>query len=138
MQDVFRVWMPRGAIFGDGEERHQRRGDSGREGGFFFIGTHGMNINQAIKVRDQGPAPGAPVVKRAMEDKAHVQAALFGLVVDIEGAHNLVPVRAEDWRHQCCRVGEDAGLYWERAAGALSRLTQTRRSFPPARSSGST
>ena len=44
-------------------------------------------------------------VKRAMKDKADVQAAFFGLVVDIEGAHNLVPVREEDWRHQCCRVG---------------------------------
>ena len=65
-------------------------------------GTHGVNINQAIKVRDQGAAPGAPDVKRAMKDEADVQAALFVLVVDIEGAHNLVPVREEDWRHQCC------------------------------------
>ena len=60
-------------------------------------------------------------------------------MVDVEGAHNLVPVRGEDWRHQCCRVGDDAGVCvqtvgtfgvgsaaddWERAAGALSRLTQ--------------
>ena len=99
-----------------------------------FDGTHGVNINQAIKVRDQGAAPGAPNVKRAMKDKADVQAALFGLVEDIEGAHNLVPVREEDGRHQCCRVEEDAGLYlqtvgtfgvgsaayyWERAAWTL-------------------
>ena len=78
-------------------------------------------------------------MKRAMKDKADVQEALFGLVVNIEGAHNLVPVREEDWRHQCCRVEEDGGLYaqtvgtfgvesaayfWERAAGALSCLTR--------------
>ena len=40
-----------------------------------------------------------------------VQTASFGMVVNIEGAHNLVPVREENQRHQCCRVGEDAGLY---------------------------
>ena len=104
-----------------------------------FDGTHGVNINQAIKVRDQGAVPRAPVVMLAMKDKADAQAVLLGLVVDIEGARSVVPVREEDWRHQCCRVGEDAGLYvqtvgtfglesaaccWERAAGALSRLTQ--------------
>ena len=50
-----------------------------------FDGTHGVNINQATEVRDQGAAPGAPDVKRAMKDTADVQAALFGLVVDIEG-----------------------------------------------------
>ena len=58
---------------------------------------------------DQGAAPGAPDVKRAMKDKADVQAASFGLAVDIEGAHNLVPVREEDWRHQRCRVGRGEG-----------------------------
>ena len=48
--------------------------------------------------------------KRAIKGKADVQAALFGLVVDVKGAHNLVPVREEDPRHQCCRVGEGGGM----------------------------
>ena len=40
-----------------------------------FDGTHGASINQAMKVRDQGAAPREPDVKRAMKDKADVQAA---------------------------------------------------------------
>ena len=55
------------------------------------------------------------------------------------GAHNLVPVREQDWRHQCCRLEKDGDIfvhtvgtfgvasaaYWyARAGGALGRLVQ--------------
>ena len=61
----------------------------------------------------------------------------FGLVIDVEGAHRLVPVRRADWRHQCCQLSPHGPVYahtvgtfgvasaaywWARAAGALIRL----------------
>ena len=60
-------------------------------------GTRGVNVNTHIKVRDQAAGPLAADIKRVLRAQAEHTASFKGLIVDIEGAHRLIPVRREDW-----------------------------------------
>ena len=76
-----------------------------------FDGTAGTMVNEAIKVRDQDQFPSAPDLKRVLRSCADLQGATFGLVVDVKGAHRLVPVAEADWPYQACRIQEGGDVY---------------------------
>ena len=98
----------------------------------------GVNINQAIKVRDLGAAQEPPDVKRAMKDKARA-----GSIIRVGCRHRRRPQSGASSRRGLATpvlksgggriplpqtVGTfgvgSAACYWERAAGTLSRLAQ--------------
>ena len=74
-----------------------------------------------------------------MEDKWDESAQCWGLIIDVEGAHNLIPIQRCEWRYLCCRVeGErsvlmhavgtfgvpSAACWWSGVGGSFSRLAQ--------------
>ena len=94
-------------------------------------------VNSRIRVRDQEAGPAAPDIKRVLREISHDSEQYLGLIVDVMGAHRLIPVRKEDWKYQACRLEDDnevfvntvgkfgiasASYWWSRAAGAFARL----------------
>ena len=68
-----------------------------------FDGTHGVPVNQNIRVRDQDRSPAAPDVKRVLRQLAKQQGRKFGFKVDVKDAHRLIPVSPLDWHLLACR-----------------------------------
>ena len=101
-----------------------------------FDGTHGVIINQAIKVRDQGAAPGAPDVECAGRAGSIVPVGCGHRRRPQSGASSrgglATPVLQSGRGCRPVRTNETVGTFgvvsasycWEPAAGALSRLTQ--------------
>ena len=71
-------------------------------------GTHGVSVNNFIKVRDQEACPLAGDLLSALDaefDESDEQ--LFGLVFDASKAHRRVPVAPADWGLQACSLRPD-------------------------------
>ena len=67
-----------------------------------FDGTHGVPVNQNIRVRDQDRSPAAPDVKRVLRQLAKQPGRKFGFKVDVRDAHRLIPVSPQDWHLLAC------------------------------------
>ena len=100
-------------------------------------GTRGVDVNSRIRVRDQDVGPLPQDIKRVTRAQADAGSEFSGLIVDVKGAHRLVPVRTEDWGYMACSLNEEdtvyvnkvgtfgfssAAYWWGRAGGALTRL----------------
>ena len=99
-------------------------------------GTHGVDVNTRIRVRDQDMCPIAADVKR-LQRAQFVERECLGLAIDVKEAHRLPLIRHEDWRYQACRARVGGCIYvykcgvfgiasiaywWSRMGGALVRL----------------
>ena len=73
-------------------------------------GTHGVEVNSRIRVRDQDQCPIAADVKRVQRAQAR-EAACWGLAVDVKEAHRLPVVRAQFWEYQACRARQNGSIY---------------------------
>ena len=99
-------------------------------------GTHGVNINAKIKLRDQLRNPTAGDLCSVLK---YMPQAAFGLTGDIKRAHRLAKVAEQDWGYQACRSGArgpewiwlnkvgtfgicSAAYHWSRLMGGLGRL----------------
>ena len=69
-----------------------------------FDGTHGLSVNSRTKLRDQGRAPIAADLMRAMREKAKRDELTFALTADVTEAHRQVPIHPDDWHYLGCRV----------------------------------
>ena len=111
---------------------------SGRVTGVRIVmdGTHGVDVNTRIRVRDQDACPIAADVKRHQRAQA-TERECWGLAIDVKEAHRLPLIRQEDWRFQACRARAGGSIYvykcgvfgiasiaywWSRLGGALVRL----------------
>jgi hypothetical protein len=66
-------------------------------------GTHGAQVNAAIRVRDQEGCPAAHDLVAALDHEiAQGTPQLFALALDISKAHRRVPVDPRDWGLQAC------------------------------------
>ena len=100
-------------------------------------GTHGINVNCSIRVRDQLRNPTAGDLRTLLR---LMPGAFFALTGDVKRAHRLVKVSEQDWGLQACRTGvhgEDwirlntvgtfgissAAYHWGRLMAGLGRLT---------------
>ena len=71
-------------------------------------GTHGVSVNNFIRVRDQEACPLAGDLLSALDaefDESDEQ--LFGLVFDASKAHRRVPVAPANWELQACSLRPD-------------------------------
>ena len=99
--------------------------------------THGVGVNQRIKVRDVDDAPTAKDLKLIRAVQARRRVPTFGLAADAEHAHRLVLIDARDWGLQACRASPDdpifvntrgtyglssAAYWWGRMGAALARV----------------
>ena len=104
-----------------------------------FDGTHGIDVNTRIRIRDQERAPIAADVKRVLREKAGLEEPTFALTADISEAHRQVPIDARDWHYLGCQVTPESDVYvhtvgtfgvasasyfWSRVATAVGRLSQ--------------
>ena len=102
-------------------------------------GTHGVGVNNRIRVMDQVKSPTAGEIRALMREKYGRRFGLRQLLLmgDVSKAHRRVKVREQDWGYQACRlhpgkvwvncVGTygigSAGYWWGRlASGMLVRL----------------
>ena len=70
-------------------------------------GTHGINVNCSIRVRDQLRNPTAGDLRTLLR---LMPGAFFALTGDVKRAHRLVKVSEQDWGLQACRTGEQASM----------------------------
>ena len=99
-------------------------------------GTHGIDVNSKIVVRDQLRNPTAGDLRTLLEI---LPGAFFALAGDVKRAHRLVKVAREDWGLQACRSGargpewvwlnrvgtfgiSSAAYHWSRLMAGLGRL----------------
>ena len=92
-----------------------------------FDGSHSVDLNPGIRVRDQVRFPIAADGKEHTSDIAHEGGPHFSLHVDFSKAHRRVAVVKEDWGRQACQVlgtaakaAREAIVDPEGAAGAQS------------------
>ena len=84
-------------------------------------GMREVSVNSRIQVRDQDVGPLAQDLKRVLREQSEVSDQVAGLVVDVKGAHRLVPVREEDWGLQACSLTSDGPVYSIGSAPSESR-----------------
>ena len=98
-------------------------------------GTHGVKVNQRIRVQDQTRSPTAGELRTLLkerysegENNKHIL-----IVGDVSKAHRRVKIRRADWGYQACRLERgkiwvncvgtyglaSAGYWWSRLAAAL-------------------
>ena len=115
-----------------------KMGEAGSEPSIRLVldGSHGVDINTSIRVRDQDRCPTAADVKRQQREQGLDRRGL-GLAVDVSEAHRLPRVHPEDWKFQGCRAWEGGAVYiylvgvfgiasiaywWSRLGGAVLRI----------------
>ncbi len=76
-----------------------------------FDGSQGVDVNKRIRQRDQYRGPSAPDLKRYLRGIADTGRRAVTLTADVEDAHRLVNIRAQDWRHQICRATVGGSVY---------------------------
>ncbi len=98
-------------------------------------GTHGVGLNNRIRVRDQDRCPAAADIRRYQRAQCSYSPGL-GLAADVKGAHRLPAVAPQDWPLQGCRASSGGDVYlfkvgvfgissiaywWARLGGAVIR-----------------
>jgi hypothetical protein len=101
-------------------------------------GTNKVEVNRAIRVRDQLRNPthheGTRLLQEMAQDDSHFH---FSLMVDVRKAHRRVAVREDDWPYQACKARDtdehlflncvgtfgiaSAGYWWGRLYAAVTR-----------------
>ena len=76
-----------------------------------FDGTHGIDVNTRIRIRDQERAPIAADVKRHLREKASLETPTFALAADISEAHRQVPIDPCDWHFLGCQITAGSDVY---------------------------
>ena len=84
--------------------------DSNRKVRIVLDGTHGVQLNRRIRVRDQDRCPTALDVKRQQREQQGCRRGL-GLAADAKDAHRLPVVDPRDWRLQSCRARSGGDVY---------------------------
>ena len=102
-----------------------------------FDGTHGVPVNERIRVCDRDRMPSAPDIKKVLRCVAQEKGVLVGIKLDVKNAHRLVPIAPCDWHLLCCRARKggplfvnrsgtfgvaSAAYWWGRLAAAVVRL----------------
>ncbi len=103
-----------------------------------FDGTHGVDVNRRIRVRDQERPPSAADAKAYLAAQAKRRRTTLGLAADAKSAHRTIMVSEADWGHQAARAEDGNDVYvatcgtfgtssiaywWNRLASAAVRLT---------------
>ncbi len=76
-----------------------------------FDATHGVGLNNRIRVRDKERGPATADIKRVMRAQAEEGSRVVGMVADVKDAHRTVPVHEDDWAFQLCRAHPGGRIY---------------------------
>ena len=103
-------------------------------------GTHGVRVNNEVKLRDQIRMPSAGDQRSIMQESAEYDPGVhFSVQFDVSKAHRRFLHRKADWGLLACRANDDlsevwinrvgtfglscASYWWSRLAAGLGRLT---------------
>ncbi len=102
-----------------------------------FDGTHGVDVNRRIRVRDQERPPSAMDAKAYLAAQSKRRRVTIGLAADAKSAHRTIMIAESDWGHQAARAEGEEDIYvatcgtfgtssiaywWNRLAAAAVRL----------------
>ena len=76
-----------------------------------YDGTHGVELNSAIRVRDQQQTPMAGDIKTMLRTLSASGPPAYAITFDVEGAHENIPVHPDDWPYQAVRGIDEAWVY---------------------------
>ena len=83
-------------------------------------GTHGVHLNNEIKVLDKMDNPGPREMACIMETSmAAGERVIFAVNGDISKAHRRVRVRQQDWGVQAARTSKHSNVIWLNKVGAF-------------------
>ena len=83
------------------------------DGGHRIDGTHGVQLNNQIKVEDRLENPGPREMSCIMETSlSSSERCIVSLNADISKAHRRVLVRESDWGAQACRASSTSSIIW--------------------------
>ena len=78
----------------------------------YFTAARGeRKLNPYIRVRDCDETPAAADIERIIREAAPGGLQFLGLVVDVKGAHRLIPVARSDWKYQCFQLPGSDDVY---------------------------
>ena len=69
-----------------------------------YDGTHGLDLNPGIRVRDQVRYPSASDAKAALAEMGEEGGPHYSLGIDFSKAHRRCPTLREEWGRQACQV----------------------------------
>ena len=82
-------------------------------------GPRGVDVNTRMKVGDRDPGPLAADVKRVLRAQADHPEPFKDLIVDVEGAHRLIPAREKDWGLQACTPEGESDTHTREHSGHI-------------------
>ena len=82
-------------------------------------GTHGIGLNNKIKILDRLEVPGPEEIIELVALAAESREAAFCLSADISQAHRCVLIRKADWARLACRSKSDSRTLWLNCVGTF-------------------
>ena len=82
-------------------------------------GTHGVHVNNNIKLLNQQSNPGPREVVHLVRSARQCREATFCLTGDVTAAHRLCKVREYDWPLMCCKLHETSPVVWLNKVGTF-------------------
>ncbi|CAE7254008.1 unnamed protein product [Symbiodinium microadriaticum] len=82
-------------------------------------GTHGVRLNNSIKVLDRLEVPGPDEILECVAVSQEAHEAVFGISADISSAHRLVLIRKSDWPKLGCRARSQDRVMWLNTVGTF-------------------
>ena len=82
-------------------------------------GTHGINLNNKIRILDRLEVPGPEEVIELVAMAAESKESAFCLSADIAQAHRCVLIRRADWARLSCRSSAESRTLWLNCVGTF-------------------
>ena len=82
-------------------------------------GTHGINLNNKIRILDRLEVPGPEEVIELVAMAAEAKESAFCLSADIAQAHRCVLIRKADWARLACRSSAESRTLWLNCVGTF-------------------
>ena len=82
-------------------------------------GTHGINLNNKIRILDRLEVPGPEEVIELVAMAAESKESAFCLSADIAQAHRCVLIRKADWARLACRSSAESRTLWLNCVGTF-------------------
>ena len=81
--------------------------------------THGVQVNNAIKIESQQAVPGPADLSYVVEEPIRRGEVPFCVSADVTAAHRLSKVRRQDWPYLACRVDDTSPTIWVNTVGTF-------------------
>ena len=92
-----------------------------------YYGSHGLDLNPNIKVRDQVRFPTAADAKCVMTEIGDEGGPHYSIHIDFRKAHRRVPTLREEWGRQACQIKGSAAATAQRELRHLAEAAQQAR-----------